>query len=202
MLWLEPHLFTYFCGASGYLPWLSCGGNRTTASSVGRRSGDPPKTSPNVVPINLRSLGGDQVGPACPISKGAALCQHPCRPYLCRGLVNLGEPCDLVRRGGKPIERWIHARRWLTVLGAVSTTRHTLLQLNQPILRQQELSIFPFLLFNSFTFKLCPTVVSFPSHLSFTPFPPSFYSSQYCQPVLTSTFSTSLYCQPVLAARR
>ena len=84
---------------------------------------------------------------------------------------NREELCDPVRRGGKPIERWIHARRRLTVLGAVSTTRHTLLQLNQPILRQQELSIFSFPLINS---------------------------SQYCQSVLPSTFSTSQYCQLVL----
>ena len=68
---------------------------------------------------------------------------------------------------------WIHARRWRTVLGTVSTTHHYFLQLNQPILTQQELSIFSFPLINS---------------------------SQYSQPVLPTTSSISQYCQPLLGA--
>ena len=48
VLWLDVGLVSYFCGASGYVPWLSCGGSQEEGwSSVGRRSGGPPKTSPS-----------------------------------------------------------------------------------------------------------------------------------------------------------
>ena len=124
---------------------------------------------------------------------------YPCRACLCRGLVNLWEQCDPVDRESSHTE-WILARGWRTVLGTVlSTTHHYFLQLNQPILTQQELSIFSFLSKSFLTTTIFPSSIQLFFSYSFQTFPTTILlnSSNPSKPVLfvvlPSTYGTSLY---------